>query len=46
MRSEAVFMANAPKYAQVMSVIERRVRKGDYLLRNIPANGASPRKPA
>jgi DNA-binding LacI/PurR family transcriptional regulator len=29
-------MANAPKYAQVMSVIERRVRKGDYLLRNIP----------
>ena len=25
-----------PKYAQVMSVIERRVREGDYLLHNIP----------
>ncbi len=29
-------MATAPKYAQVMSVIERRVREGDYLLHNIP----------
>lgn len=25
-----------PRYTQVMSVIERRVRAGDYLLRNIP----------
>jgi len=29
-------MATVSKYAQVMSVIERRVREGDYLLRNIP----------
>lgn len=29
-------MAQAPKYAQVMSVLERRVREGDYLLRHIP----------
>jgi DNA-binding LacI/PurR family transcriptional regulator len=29
-------MAQAPKYEQVMSVIERRVREGDYLLRSIP----------
>jgi DNA-binding LacI/PurR family transcriptional regulator len=29
-------MANVSKYAQVMSVIERRVREGDYLLRSIP----------
>ena len=25
-----------PKYEQVMSVIERRVREGDYLLHHIP----------
>lgn len=29
-------MPAAPKYQQVMSVIERRVRAGDYLLRDIP----------
>lgn len=29
-------MAVASKYTQVMSVIERRVRAGDYLLRDIP----------
>ena len=29
-------MAQLPKYAQVMSVIERRVREGDYLLHSIP----------
>ncbi len=29
-------MAQTPKYAQVMSVIERRVREGDYLLHSIP----------
>lgn len=29
-------MPQSPKYAQVMAVIERRIRKGDYLLRNIP----------
>ena len=29
-------MAQLPKYEQVMSVIERRVREGDYLLNNIP----------
>lgn len=29
-------MAQAPKYAQVMSVIEQRIREGDYLLRDIP----------
>lgn len=33
-------MARAPKYAQVMSVIERRVREGDYLLRDIPGERA------
>lgn len=29
-------MAATPKYTQVMSVIERRVREGDYLLHDIP----------
>jgi DNA-binding LacI/PurR family transcriptional regulator len=29
-------MAQPPKYAQVMSVIERRLQEGDYLLHNIP----------
>ena len=33
-------MARSAKYSQVMSVIERRVREGDYLLRSIPGERA------